>query len=387
MQVFMKYHFKIGTKVPFPEWPNLVRTFLNRNKLRYQNIIYHLEDHDVTERDKRIADGTECITCKAPRHYCKNCKLQALKTVKKRSACHQAAKELPWLGDLYFQEEKNYTKVYLTNLYSKETCTEDQLMPAMQKIYRRYGFSRTNLSFQDVDFFSRRLPSISAASITDPIHWTGSSIRMFRTNGDNQHNGITMMIDILYDGELLDPSPYRDAMIDLLPGVKYTESTICILDTGEKAHYRELVVTARPLVEQATEFFQHQMPETKGNAMPLESVSVASVLKRFCKQYGYTYLKYENFTYHIRKRIRRGHIIDVWFISSPSTPAADPCVFLRGLGFEHIIWSDGFDIQNLADTNDYFGKLFSVLYEAEDTVISKLGNHYPPTPEWYTPQV
>ena len=386
MRILQKYRFRIGTKIPFDQWPGIIENFLHEQHLHHHSFHYYLESYDCSETFRSVLDGTKCRYCGAPASACERCRKEASCELRKGTGCERASKEHPFLGEIQTRKTQYYTVQSLHNFSEESNCVKEAVYAILTKLYRRYGFSETTLIYRDIDFFGRRVPT----SVPDPEHficsYEGSGITLHRSCLSND-NAIILCVESLYPGSVPDATPYADALDKLLPGVKHLSATTIVMDDDEQARYEELHRQAKPLVQQANDFFADHMPDEKGNGEPDTRVSVASWLKKFSKRYGYTYLGYDNFIYFLKKRLANGHYICLEFVSEPNNPGADPGVYLCGLGFRYEIWYDGFYPQNPHDASDYFTRLFDVLAEVEQTVFSAVLDLYPTTPGWFVPTI
>ncbi|MBQ8579699.1 MAG: hypothetical protein IJ448_03290 [Oscillospiraceae bacterium] len=386
MRILQCYRFLVGTKIPFDKWPGIIEEFLHRQNLSHRIFHYCLETYDVSDRCRGVLDGTECKTCSASNFFCERCRKEAAATLRKGTACERALKENPFLGPIKVRQTRYKTIQSLNNFDQESNNSKEDIYAIVSKIYRRYGFAETSLIYRDIDFFSRRV--FTPAPKTEDLlnGYEGSGITLYRSCL-SEDNAIILTVESYYPGDVQDAIPYANALGELLPGIKRLSATKIIMENDEQARYEELHRQAKPLVQQANDFFADHMPDEKGNGEPDTRVSVASWLKKFSKRYGYTYLGYDNFIYFLKKRLANGHYICLEFVSEPNNPGADPGVYLCGLGFRYEIWYDGFYPQNPHDASDYFTRLFDVLAEVEQTVFSAVLDLYPTTPGWFVPTI
>lgn len=384
MRILQQYRYTIGTKIPFDKWPAIIEQYLLEQNLHHQSFHYCLETYDYSERCRSVLDGTKCKTCRAPDFACERCRKEAEDTLRKGTACERALKENPFLGTINVRQTRYNTIQSLNNFIEESNSIKDAIYAIIPKIYRRYGFAHTSLIYRDIDFFSRRVPTPAPELEYLLSGYEGSGITLYRSCL-SQDNAIILVVESRYPGEVLDATPYADALSKLLPGVKRLSATKIIMEESEQIRYEALHCHAKSLVAQAKAFFNERMPEEKGNDEPESKVSVASWLKKLSKRYGYTYLGYMDYIYFLEKKLPNGHYICLEFVSNPSSPDADPYVNLCGLGFQHEIWIDGFSPQNVKDASAYFTQLFATLAEAEQTVFPAILDLYPPTPDWFMP--
>lgn len=384
MRILQFYRYLVGTKIPFDKWPGIVEEFLQQQNLSHRFFHYCLETYDQSARCRSVLDGSKCLSCQAPEHYCNQCRKEAADTLRKGTGCERAAKEHPFLGPLQVRETRYSTIHSLNNFSEASIGSKESIYSIISKLYRRYGFADTSLIYRDIDFFSRRVPSPAPDSEFLGGGYQGSGITLYRSC-IGRDSAIMLVVESRYPGDVPDAAPYADALGAMLPGIRRISATTVIMDAEEQSRYDGLNNRVLPLVRQAKEFFDDRMPEEKGNDDPSAPANVASWLKKLCKRYGYAYLGYENFMYFAEKRLPGGHCICLEFVSNPLSPDADPFVNLCGLGFRHQIWLDGFSPQNPRDASWYLTKLFDTLAEAEQTVFPAILDLYPETPDWFMP--
>ena len=384
MRILQCYRFLIGTKIPFDKCPSIIEKYLQEQNLHHHSFHYCMETYDDYERCRSVLDCTKCETCLAPESTCERCRKEAEDTLRKSTGCERALKENPFLGSLNIRHTQYNTIQSLNNFNEESNTSKENIYAIISKIYKRYGFAETSLIYRDIDFFSRRVSTPAPESEYLMNGYEGSGITLYRSCL-SQDNGIILVVESRYPGEVSDATPYADALGKLFPGIKRLSATKIIMEESEQIRYEALHSQAKPLITQAKEFFNEHMPEEKGNDELDAKVSVASQLKKLGKHYGYTYLGYSNYVYLMEKRLQDGHYICLEFVSNPLSPDADPYVKLCGLGFNHEIWVDGFSPQNTQDASDYFTKLFDTLAQAEKTVFSAILDLYPQTPDWFMP--
>lgn len=383
MRVFRVYQFLIGTKIPFPKWFDIVHTFLKSQGLQYGDFLYEFSDMDFPDSYRGVLDGSRCQTCPAP-YRCELCKAEALQWEQKRSACHRAVKDIPQLGPLVSRKHDNSNGwyYYLTNMGNESCGSEELILENVSRIYRKYGFSETVLCYSNIDFFSRSSPTEIIDSRMYLHEAVGAGIVLHRSMIGTRWNGITLCVETCFDGVIYDPTPYAEAMAALLPGIKRMEHTFCHMTQEEQKFYRQKKESVKDLVANAQAFFQARFSEKYESHNSEKTVSVGTCLKRLCKEYGFTYIRYDYYTYFLQKRTAFGHYIGLEFDSGPRDSGYCPVVYLRGLGFNERIWCDnGEDRQG--NTLSYLKAVFEVLREAEGTVLADLATHYPTTPDWY----
>ena len=379
MRVIQSYCFDIGKKIPFDKLPGIVETFLREQNLTHRAFHFSLVSADIDDYYRRVVDGSECLDCKTPKWRCEDCREDARRMVKKVNPCHRAAKENPFMGPVHTEETKYGRRFYLNNYQDNSNDSKESIYKILPKLYRRYDVHGTSLIYRDVNFFSDQKPSDPPRRKEHFRDFMGTGITV-------SHGYIRLQVETVHPEPVPDLSPYVSAMSRLLPKIKGEYALSYILEPREYAVYEALHEKTTPLLRKAEDFFAKRMPEEKGNFEPETSVSNATILKKYCKLHGYTYEGFREMAYTITKKLPNGHYILVEFASMPMSRSADPTVFLTGLGFQYIIWCDGFEAQNLTDAHFYFSKLFETLAAAEETIFAQILEAYPPTPSWFIPQ-
>ena len=350
MRVFRQYLFRVGTKIPFPEWPGVARAFLRENGL----------------------------SCGAFRYYF---------NVDYSASLDLALKECPALGPVRTDESnKRHPVSCLTNMMDGQGLSEEELTAHLPRIYRRYGFFKSYLIWQDIDFFSRHTETVFREGIDLPSTRMGSQMIMLRDVITPQWNTIGLFVDITHESGLLDATPYRDAMQHLLPGIPGKERLMCIFSDEEQRQYDALNERAAPLIEKAQEFLSERIPQPEdGESEFGKKLSLAGVFKKLCRQYGYEYIRYEYLSFFIRKRTENGHYIRLDIDIGRTGQEVNMAVNFTGLGFDRRVFYVGFEPGSQARAEEHLKRCFEALDAAEKKVFPALDAHYPPTPEWFVP--
>lgn len=344
------YRFLIGSKIPFSDWPQIVQTFLEQQSLHYQRFLYYFEDN-YGGLPKAIQD------------------------------CAQMA-------PIRMRPGSAGNNFYLSNIEDGTGCTEAEIMALMPKIYRRYGFSKTHIIYQDIDFFSQNIPAIVQAPGNTPDCIKGSGITLYRDSVFPRWSSIDLRI-IINDGQkTLDPTPYFHAMRQLLPGVRYMGYVECCMSDEEQNACDILNADATVLLEAARSHLGKLLPSESEQPLLMRNtpkLSVAPVLKKMCKQYGYTYVKYEYHTFFIQRRTANGHYILLDIDVGPTFQEVNSLIRYIGAGFDHRIAYSSHSPLNQADLENYLSQCFHGLRSAEEVVFPALDAHFPPTPDWFAP--
>ena len=381
MRVYKQCQFLLGTKIPFSEGPGLVERFLEEQGLHYRHFLYQFKNLDISDYYRSITSGENCRRCDSPRD-CGECRREAEKYLKKKTACQRVLEDCPALGPLLVLEEKGFVLQTLTNLASPSKDARDLVIPLMPKIHRKYGFSETYLCYHGVEFFSRSWPE------ADPSRKglegiDGAYIMLMRGSLSSQWNGITMQVEINDHGEILDAAPYLDAMEALLPGARRREFVNVRLTPQEQAEIDEIQKRAEPAVMEAAAFFASHFPEDPPGQDSFGPVSLAPTLKRMCREYSYRYLGFFYRVYRMEKQTPSGHFLTLEFETGRMGDECNVIISLEGPGFSQRIADVCHLPESQEDAVSHLRKLFSVLNEAEKRYITRLDKLFPPIPEWY----
>ena len=348
MRVIQYYKFWIGRKIPFLEWPDLIQKLMEQTELHYGGFCYYFKT------GKRGAKA--------------------------------ALKDCPALAPADFEGEPDKLHA-LTNLEDGGGCGEEELMALMPKIDRRYGFQSACFIYRDVDFFSRRTPTERVKEGKTPSCFAGSQIILERSAVFPTENNIQLFIDIYHDGEVLDPSPYREAVRQLLPGCRFIEYMNYLFDSEEQRKYDALNQSAAEMIRRAEKFCEERMiplgKERTAGEKP--KISLTSAITKLCRQFGMEYVGYTLGSHDIQKRTARGHYIIVHVSISGWNQIVDFDARFAGLGFNHRFLFSRCIPEDQQQEISHLTRCFEILAEAEKEVLPALDAHYPPTPEWYVP--
>lgn len=348
MLAMQKYRFLIGSKIPFSDFPGIVQNYMEQQNLHYSRFLYYFEDNF--------------------------------------GGLPKIMKDCPNIGPMRSRPSNAGELFYLSNIEENTACTEEEILSVVPKIHRRYGLSDSYIIFQDVDFFSQKIPAVMQAPGNAPHCIKGSSITLFRNSIFPRWTSIDLHI-VFYNGvNTYDPTPYFEAMKKMLPGIRYMSGVEYCLTEDEQAFYDKLNQRAIPLVSAACKFFDRLPPERDAvGRVDIPKISVAPVLKKLCKQFGYSYIKHDYGLFFIQKRTKNGHTISLGIDVGPCFRAMSFYVDYVGVGFKHSIGSTARDPYDQADAEDFLLRCFQVLSLAEKEVFPALDAHYPPTPDWFDP--
>ena len=381
MRVFMHYEFFVGTKIPFKDWPDIVNHFLEASSLGYQGLDYYFGCLDMTDDYQAVLDGTKCKTCTAFTR-CKYCKTEAESYLKKGNACQRAAKEHPKLGPIHYAPHPRFKTAFLTSIGNSDGCGETQLLPMLNTLSRRYGFSDSYLIYRDVNFFGQISPAIVNKEHPTVEQVLGSQIVLHRGAAFESHwNSISLQIDIT--GGAADPSAYRDTMADLLPGVRHWSYTQVRPTPEETAQYAHRHQAAAPLIKQAEEKLKNVL-QCSSEPSPGKAISVSALLKKLAKEFGYTYQKPGAGMYSLSKRDSLGHFIRLEIDTGRCGNELNPLLQYAGLAFCHTIGGIPIDTTTPGATVHGLRQFLLAVQELQESLLPQIGALYPETPLWFT---
>lgn len=262
-----------------------------------------------------------------------------------------------------------------------EAAYDDEIIcPLLGKIYRSYGFTKSRLYYFDIDFFGRVIPTeMNDAKIEDrPV---GSGITIEKSISGS--NFVRFSVDVLNGEELLDPTPYVEAMKELLPGVKANSGMIIYLSPEEKKAMAGVHNNAAGELGEAVEFFIENLPADYYGICP-SKYSVAAKLKKLAGKYRFKYAnEYQSLMFSLSKRTEKGNMLAVEVISSPSRYNLQVSVTCEGLGFKQYLGSGNYAPADQAEFNKLMDDLIDAVSRFENTLLPQLDSKYPETPVWY----
>ncbi|MBE6564057.1 MAG: hypothetical protein E7655_02120 [Ruminococcaceae bacterium] len=377
MRVIKNYCFKIGTKIPFSEWPSIVQRFLSDNHLTDHRFLYYFEDS--------VRDAAS----------------------ESRYGCERILKDCPSLGDIryYYKDSNGQMDRWLSNIDRQESFPKEKLLPLMKKIYRSYGFFESRLLYFDIDFFGKKThferdfsrAKQEAERKQTPLDPTfqikhqpyGSGITLYRDCcGGSSSSYMVLSVDLLHEGQVLDATPYYESMQALLPDIKTITSLNVYFSEEELREIEAVNRAAEPTIEKCRAFFEDRLPDTrKQNNFP-SKYSVAKPLKKLAVRYGYAYkLIWNGGVYALEKRTARGNVMHLAFDSGPSHYDVDVILSFQGIGFYHRLGISGQTPTNQSETDAYFEKVMSIVSDFEKTMLPDLDGLFPESPNWFIPKV
>lgn len=376
MRLINRYCFSIGTKIPYSDWPEIVHQYLDRQGLSFHRFMYHFKDlfNFYETVDEKWSHGS----------------------------CAKAVRDCPALGDIHFLNSSAYGSfdaLWLGNIDSETACTEADLLPLMKKIHRRYGFSETNLYYYDIDFFHDVIPF--ARDMSKAEHFAarkhldlepalflseqpyGSGIQLYRDITGQSY--LLLTIDVLRNGEILDPAPYVEAMKDLLPKIRHEVSQKIYLTEGEKREIALLNERAEPVLEQCRTFFSERLSTKIWQNSFSSKYNIAPKLKKLAKQYGFSYQYKGRRIYTLEKRSAGGHVLLLEADSGPSHYDTSFSLNFQGIGYDHRLLASMQTPTSQEELDACAERVLAVISEWEKALLPALDAVYPETPGWFIP--
>lgn len=379
MRLIENYFFKIGTKIPYSEWPEIVHQFLVENKLVSHRFLYYFEDFLGSKGD--------------------------IDAAMQNGPCAKIRKDCPTLGESRLLKGEEYgisNHIFLSNIDQPDDVREETILPLMKKIHRRYGFTESVLYYFDINFFGKRTEFARDRSFAErraeenhtPVEPTllmsrqpyGSGIILHRSCCND--NYIQLSVDILHDGEVLDATPYCESMQKLLPKIKPRISLEIYLSEEEKENNERINQAAEGKLQECREYFLQCFPSSEYKHFVCTNYSVAEPLKKLAKQYGYKYkfLHAAGF-WSLEKRTARGNVLSV------GIERGTFCSFLRvylnyeGVGFFHHLGGIEHTPTTQEEVDACLEQVMSAIGEFERTLLPSLDVLFPETPSWFIPRI
>ncbi len=377
MRPVMTYTFNIGTKLPFSQLGELVHRYLDGQGLESRRFLYYFMD---------IAADSE------------------LERIPPKYGCQRIVKDCPSLAPvrrLGYSFTEGMSLLWLSNIDKAEAETDEAIVPLMPRIHRRYGFSKTDLFWYDVNFFGTVLPFHRDYSrcrfllshfpdkdeneyiFTQPA---GSGIHICRDGWGTQ---LTLSVDVLHGGEAKDPEIYFQALKAMLPRSGIQKEMKIYLDEDETAAAEIADEAAKPLIRQAKEIIWEALDEKELFDLPTESCSAVKAMKKAAKSPGWKYFKADSFICAIEKRTARGSIICISLRRNPPNidQGIDLDITLQGAMFNHNLGGSTHAPINQAELDVFVQKALETVAELEKEIIPAIENLYPPSPDWLEPSL
>lgn len=375
MRAIMTRRFYIKTKIPFSEWPTIVHTFLDECNVSCSRYMYFFQDF-AGSRKSTDEQSNRC-------------------------GCRRILKDLPSLGEIRYHGYAKYRmsdSFWLSNIDGESSVSEADILPLMKKIHRSYGFADCNLYYYDMDFFGHTIPFERDYSIAEKMCRAkgmdydpsmlieaqpyGSGIVLHRdVCGENY---LDLSVDLLSGGKEYDPEPYFKKMLELLPNIRYTDSTKIYLTSEEKQQFEEVNRHNAPIIRNASDYFDRFISSKESQNRFTSSYSLAPKLKKLSKKYGYQYRKTnDNYCFLIEKRTERGNVLLLCVYTGPSHYDLSFRVSFQGLGFRQILCSCRQIPTDQQEADECLENMFDVFSNFEADLLPELDKCFLPTPVWF----
>ncbi|MBQ7850490.1 MAG: hypothetical protein IJ343_12250 [Clostridia bacterium] len=358
MRVIRAYRFRIGTKIPFGQWPEIVHRYLEEQGLSSRRFLYRFSEY-VHEPEVQ------------PKAY------------------GRLKRDCPEIGEARCipTAVSGMSEWVLTNIADEADFPAERLLPLMGRIQRTYGFAQAALSCWDVNFFGGVIPCELEGDPYREGTWKlhGSGITMYRDAvfGDAE---LEMCIDVLRDGCLLDASAYCEAMQQLLPKIRVESTMKIVLTEAERQHAAQISQAAEPMLERCRVFFQERMPERWTQTFDAARYSLATAMKKLAKRYGYAYsMVWSGGMFGLAKRTERGHVVFITADAGPSRTRTEFSVYLQGIGFNHCLSKAGFAPVTQAELEAVLEQAMDCVAEFEQTLLPAADALFPECPAWFEP--
>lgn len=403
MRVINIFSFETANKVKFSELPAIVHRFLDEQGLCSGRFLYYLESFDY----KELAQRQKAMLGFMDKFQREDFDKQIEKYLKYPwgSPCARAVKDCPKLGPVrsLTPPEKNDLKtLYVSNILDPTDCTEADVAPFYKRIERTYGIGEADLFYCDIDFFGKTIPAVRDTehikgiyerygseydeSYKLPEQLIGSYIKIDRCNaGIPRWNVLEMSIDILHDGIIMDAKPYREAMAELLPGVKCSSSLAVILSEEEKAAVADAGKKAEPMIRKCRSFLKKRLHGADHQILEMPNYKIAPKLRKLSREHGYDYTFVLNGVFSMKKRLPRGHFLVISTTSGPSHADSTFGLTFTGLGFSHSLGCAMYAPSCQEEFDACAEDFFAAAAEFEKTYAMQLNELYDVTPEWFFP--
>ncbi len=378
MRIIQKRNYWIGTKIPYSQWPELIHRYLLEQGLSSQKFLYYFDDI-VSPWMAKAEDGTPDYN----------------------HGCMRLIRDLPEIGlpREIWARKTGLHHFFLSNIDTNEGCSESQIMPLINRIHRSYRLSDCDLYYLDIDFFSDMIPaerslkkaerlSRQEGQDLNPLIFLehqpyGSGFRLHRDlTADNY---LSLSIDILHHGKVMNPKPYFSAMQELLPGIRYSEKFDIYTTDKEQEEFDRRNEAARPTIERCEKWLEEKLPGVPHQNYFDSRYNLAPKLKKLAKLYGYTYSFQGNGIYLFEIKTKNGHIFHIIVDSGPSHHDTGFILSFQGLGFQHWLRSVRFTPTNQQEFDACAEHVLDVVEEFRQEMLPALDACWPPTPDWFIP--
>lgn len=359
MRYIKTYRFEIRAKIPFSEWAEIVHRFLEENGLHSGAFLYYLEQWINPEQNSR-------------------------------SACEAAIKDCPSFGTIHYLQDDIGTRAYLSNLSGGEAFDEAQIRPLMKKLHKWYGFSEIDLYYADIDFFQRLIP---LARETRPARQNkrlsapvGSMLHLHRDCLSTNH--LDLSIDVLHDGQLLDPDPYLATMKALLPKIRVREFSRFLFTEEERAAMDERAERAADSELSCRSWFNLRLYRFHRKNAQEGRWSVPSAMKRTAQKYGFRYEYPGDSVYLLRKQTLDAHWFQLEILGGPALDVSYISVSLDFQTLGHrtkLFHTTSFAPVSQEDLEAFLDHIIRLIAQFEAELLPCLTEPFPPAPDWFLP--
>ena len=245
---------------------------------------------------------------------------------------------------------------------------------------RSYGLTDCDLYYLDVDFFSDPIPSGRLLKLAErhyhiinkPVNPLYMIDRQPYGSGFHLHrdilsdNYLSMSVDILHHGVIMDPEPYFTAMEKLLPDIRSNEMLNIYPTDEEQNEFDQNNESAMPAIKRCRDCLDAKLPGVGRQNTFQSNYNLAPKLKKLAKKYGFDYSYSGGGLYTLQHKTEKGHIFQLVADSGPSHYDTSFSMSIQGLGFA----------ERAAEVADIFRK----------EMLPALDMYWPETPDWYIPE-
>ena len=378
MRLLKIWVFQIGTKIPYSEWPEIVHRYLREQGLTCGKFLYYFKDLWY------------------PPEYRKAAKIGM--------GCERLFKDLPAIGaPREYDDEAGSGRhdLFLSNIDTGGGCSEAQILPLMKKIHRSYGLVECDLYYLDVDFFSDVIPAERDLRHVEEIcrgtGWPfdplcalanqpcGSGFRLYRYSTGG--NWLSLSIDVLRNGEVVDPSAYFEAFQALLPGIRHTEHLKLLTADSEQQEFDRRNAAAEPILDRCRSWLGERFPDGFPQNHFISQYKLAPTLKKLAKRYGLSYSFYGDGVFSLDRKTSRAHFLRLHVDSGPSRFDSSFSLHFEGLGLKHRLGHAQFTPTSQEEFDACAEQVLSVLADFEKEMLPALDACWPCTPDWYIPKI
>lgn len=365
MRVIKKRNYYIRGKIPYSQWPELIHRYMHEQGLTNQKFLY-------------------CFS-----------------NLTNPAGCLRLVKDLPEIGSpREFYEDGQYREFFLTNIDTDNGCSEAQIMPLMKKIHRSYGLTDCDLYYLDVDFFSDPIPSGRLLKLAErhyhiinkPVNPLYMIDRQPYGSGFHLHrdilsdNYLSMSVDILHHGVIMDPEPYFSAMEKLLPGIRSNEMLNIYPTDEEQNAFDQNNATAMPAIKRCRDWLDAKLPGVGRQNTFRSNYNLAPKLKKLAKKYGFDYSYSGGGLYTLQHKTEKGHIFQLVADSGPSHYDTSFSMSIQGLGFYFILCAAMFVPTGQQEFDACAERAAEVADVFRKEMLPALDVYWPDTPDWYIPE-